>query len=221
MSGPDRAGLPGLQAFLEPPQPEQPGTPGPPGPQPIRPESPGTPGGRASGHRLILAAWLLAGVAGLVAILTINIGRPQGVVDTPIVGGPAPAFDLQTLDGGRLSLVQLRGSPVVLNFWASWCIPCREEAPLLTAAALDYERQGLRVLGVVYQDDTNNARAFMTSYGQTYPGLLDPDGRTAIDYGVFGIPETYFIDAAGIVRSRQIGALTADDLRRQIETILP
>lgn len=172
-------------------------------------------------RRLILAACLLVGVAGLVALLTVNVGRPVSAIDTPIVGRPAPAFDLETLDGGRLSLADLRGSPVVLNFWASWCIPCREEAPLLTAAAADYAPSGLRLLGVVYQDSAENARAFMTQYGQTYPGLLDPDGRTAIDYGVFGIPETYFIDAAGMVRSRQVGALTADDLRRQIEAILP
>ena len=172
-------------------------------------------------RRLILAAWLLAGVAGLVAILTVSVARPAGPVDTPIVGQPAPAFDLETLDGGRLSLAQLRGSTVVLNFWASWCIPCREEAPLLTAAAADYGARGLRILGVLYQDGAENARDFMRRYGQTYRGLLDADGRTAIDYGVFGIPETFFIDADGIVRSRQIGAVTATDLQTQIEAILP
>jgi len=174
-----------------------------------------------SRRRLIYASWLVAGVAALVALLTINVASPRTAVDTPIVGQPAPAFDLETLDGGRLSLADLRGRPVVLNFWASWCIPCREEAPLLTAAAADYEAQGLRVVGVVYQDSAGNARDFMTRYGQTYAGLLDPDGRTAIDYGVFGIPETYFIDAEGIVSSRQVGAVTEGDLRRQIEAILP
>jgi cytochrome c biogenesis protein CcmG/thiol:disulfide interchange protein DsbE len=172
-------------------------------------------------RRLILGVSLLAGVAALVAMFTVSVGRPVRPVDTPIVGQPAPAFDLERLDGGRLSLAELRGSPIILNFWASWCIPCREEAPLLTAAAADYEARGLRVIGVVYQDSAENARGFMGRYGQTYPGLLDPDGRTAIDYGVFGIPETFFIDAAGFVRSRQIGAVTAQDLGRQIQTILP
>jgi cytochrome c biogenesis protein CcmG/thiol:disulfide interchange protein DsbE len=176
---------------------------------------------RRGPRRLILAALLIAAVAALVAFLTVSIGRPAGPVDTPIVGRRAPAFDLQTLDGGRLSLASLRGSPVVLNFWASWCIPCREEAPLLTAAAADYGARGLRVVGVVYQDSAESARDFMGRYGQTYPGLLDPDGRTAIDYGVFGIPETFFIDASGIVRARQVGAVTVDDLRRQIQKILP
>ena len=172
-------------------------------------------------RRLILAAWLVAGVAAIIAFLTISVARPAGPVDTPIVGRPAPAFDLQTLDGQRVALADLRGSPIVLNFWASWCIPCREEAPLLTAADAAHRTQDLRVLGVVYQDSAENARQFMARYGQTYPGLVDPDGRTAIDYGVFGIPETFFIDRSGVVRSRQVGALTEADLQRQVEAILP
>lgn len=179
------------------------------------------PAPRHGPRRLIVAAWLVAGAAAIVAALTISVGRPSGPVDTPIVGRPAPAFDLQTLDGQRISLDELRGSPVVLNFWASWCLPCREEAPLLTAADTTYQPTGLRILGVVYQDSSENARDFMTRYGQAYPGLLDPDGRTAIDYGVFGIPETFFIDGAGVVRARQVGALTEADLRGQIEAILP
>lgn len=172
-------------------------------------------------RRLILAAWLVAGIAAIVVFLTVSVGRPSGPVDTPIVGRPAPAFNLQALDGTRVSLENLRGSPVVLNFWASWCIPCREEAPLLTAVDATYRSGGLHVLGVVYQDSSENARDFMTRYAQSYPGLLDPDGRTAIDYGVFGIPETFFIDRTGVVRSRQLGALTEADLTRQIEAILP
>jgi len=177
-------------------------------------------GRRRGPHRLVAAAWLLAAVAAIIAFLTISVARPSGPVDTPIVGRAAPAFDLQTLGGQHVALSGLRGSPVVLNFWASWCIPCREEAPLLTAADRKYRADGLRILGIVYQDGAANARDFMARYGQTYPGLLDPDGRTAIDYGVFGIPETFFIDRTGVVRSRQVGALMAADLQRQIEAIL-
>lgn len=172
-------------------------------------------------RRLVIAAWLVAAVAALIAMLTVNIAGPARPVDTPIVGRPAPVFDLETLDGGRLSLGDLRGSAVVLNFWASWCIPCREEAPLLTAADATYGSRGVRVLGVVYQDSAASARDFMRRYGQTYAGLLDANGRTAIDYGVYGIPETFFIDAAGVVRARYVGPLTEEELRRNIEAILP
>lgn len=185
------------------------------GRSPAEPDAP-----RRSRRRLIVAAWLLAGLAALLALLTLNVGGPGATVDTPIVGRAAPAFDLATLEGGRLSLAELRGSPVVVNFWASWCIPCREEAPLLTAASREYEAQGLRVIGIVYQDSAEGARDFMDRYGQTYPGLLDPDGRTAIDYGVFGIPETFFIDRDGIVRSRQVGPVTEEGLDRRIREIL-
>lgn len=176
---------------------------------------------KVRGRRLLVAAGLVAGVAALVALLSVNVSRPASAIDTPIIGRPAAPFDLERLDGGRLSLAELRGSAVVLNFWASWCIPCREEAPLLTAADVTYGPRGVVLIGVVYQDSAENARDFMRRYGQTYPGLLDPSGRTAIDYAVFGIPETFFIDASGIVRSRQVGALTEADLRRQVEAILP
>lgn len=172
-------------------------------------------------RRLVVALWLPVGIAAVILLLTVSIARPPGPIDSPIVGRPAAAFELQALDGTRVSLAALHGSPVVVNFWASWCLPCRDEAPMLVAADAEYRAKGVRIIGIVYQDSVENAREFMRRYGQTYPGLLDPDGRTAIDYGVRGIPETFFIDAAGIVRSRQLGALTADALRRQIEGILP
>ena len=145
-----------------------------------------------------------------------NTGRPSARL-----GEPAPAFSLERLDGGRLSLDELRGRPVVLNFWASWCIPCRDEAPLLTKLAADNAGRGLVVVGVVYQDSATNAIDFMRRYGQTYPGLLDPSGRTALDYGVYGIPETYFIDRSGVIRARQIGPLVPADLAADVAKILP
>jgi len=168
--------------------------------------------------------WLLLGTlvaAGLLlATLAVGFNRDPGLVSSPLIGRPAPAFSLATLTGETFDLGRLRGRPVVLNFWASWCLPCRDEAPLLTAAAADYQAQGLQVLGVVYQDSAENARAFMARYGQTYSGLLDPDGRTALDYGVFGIPETFFIDRGGVIVSKQTGPLDAASLRRQVEAIL-
>lgn len=180
------------------------------------PESPHRPGQR----RLALSTALLAGVAALVAFLSISVAAPADSGASPLIGQPAPEFELQTLEGGRLSLAELRGSPVVVNFWASWCIPCHREAPLLRAADVRYRAQGVRIVGIVYQDSVEKARDFMARYGQTYPGLVDPGGRTAIDYGVFGIPETYFIDASGSVRGRHVGEISEDVLERQIEALL-
>lgn len=172
-------------------------------------------------RRRIGAVALLAGTLVSVALLTVSVTRPVAPLDSPLLDRAAPAFDLPTLDGGRLALEDLRGSPIVLNFWASWCIPCREEAPLLAAMDREYGPRGVRVLGVVYQDSAESARSFMQTYDQAFPGLIDADGRTAIDYGVFGIPETFFIDAGGTVRGRQWGVLTPASLRRWIEAILP
>ena len=177
-------------------------------------------GAPRSPRRLILAGWALAGLALLMLLVTTRIAEPTTAARTAGLDRPAPAFDLETLDGARLTFESLRGRPVVVNFWASWCIPCREEAPLLNAAAARYG-PAVAFVGALYQDSRESAQRFVAEFRQAYPAVLDPDGRTAIDYAVFGIPETFFIDAAGIIRSRQIGVLREDDLRRQIEAILP
>ncbi|MBI3745211.1 MAG: TlpA family protein disulfide reductase [Chloroflexi bacterium] len=162
----------------------------------------------------------MAGAAIFLVALGVGFTRDPTLVSSPLVGRPAPAFTLVTLTGETMDLSRLRGRPVVLNFWASWCLPCRDEAPLLVAADTGYRSQGLQVVGVIYQDSAANARAFMARYGQTYPGLLDPDGRTALNYGVFGIPETFFIDRDGIIVTKKTGQLDAASLRTGIEAIL-
>ena len=164
---------------------------------------------------------LLVAALGLLGILAIGFTRDPGVVTSPLVGRPAPPFSLTSLDGSTVSLADLRGRPLIVNFWASWCLPCRAEAPLLQRAAADFAGRGVEVLGIVYQDSAENARAFMHEYGQTYPGLLDPDGRTALDYGVFGIPETYFIDRGGRIVSKQTGPLDWASLVRQVAALAP
>ena len=180
------------------------------------------PAGHATSTR---RTWILLGTVAalgiLLATLAVGFTRDPSLVDSPLVGRQAPSFKLTTLAGQTpLDLASLRGRPVVLNFWASWCLPCRDEAPLLATTANDFAADGLQVVGVVYQDGAENARSFMARYGQTYPGLLDPDGRTALDYGVFGIPETFFIDRRGMIVSKQTGPVDAGSLRRQVEAIL-
>lgn len=158
-------------------------------------------------------------ILGLLVALAYGFSRDPGRIDSPLVGRPAPGLALAALDGSVVDLAGLRGRPVVVNFWASWCIPCRDEAPLLRQAAARY-RDRVAFLGVVYQDGQESARAFLDRYGLDYPSLVDPDGRTSIDYGVYGIPETFFIDAAGIIRAKQIGPLDAASLDGRIQELV-
>lgn len=168
-------------------------------------------------------AWLIAiGVIAsglLLASLAVGVVRDPPQPASPLLGKLAPDFRLTALDGSTVDLAGLRGRPVIVNFWASWCAPCREEAPLLRRVQEEDRDRDLVVLGVIFGDSPENARAFMQRYDQRYPGLLDPDGRTAVDYGVFGIPETYFVRRDGIVTYKQTGAITWEVLSREAEVI--
>ncbi len=136
----------------------------------------------------------------------------------PGVDRPAASFDLQTLDGRRLGLGNYAGRPVIVNFWASWCPPCREEAPLLVQLARRAP-QGLAVVGILYQDTAENAQRFVDEFGVPYATLLDPQGTAAIDYGLTGIPETFFIDRTGMIRAHQVGVLSQADIDAKLRTI--
>jgi cytochrome c biogenesis protein CcmG/thiol:disulfide interchange protein DsbE len=169
-----------------------------------------------------VVASLVAGlaVAAAMSIIAVGFTRDPGRIESPLIGRAAPEFQLVSLNGQTIDLATLRGHPVVLNFWASWCIPCRDEAPLLRAAQERYATVGVAFLGIVYQDSAASAQAFVDRYGVRYPSLIDPDGRSALDYGVYGIPETYFIAADGTIRAKQIGPLDATSLARQIDEAL-
>jgi cytochrome c biogenesis protein CcmG/thiol:disulfide interchange protein DsbE len=152
----------------------------------------------------------------LLALLVANLGRDPHRVGSPLVGRMAPPFTLARVGGGEpVSLESLRGRPVVLNFWATWCIPCAEEHPLLRAAA---QRLGpdVQFIGIVYQDDETGARTFLAEHGGGYPSLLDTGGKTAIAYGVFGVPETYFIDGDGKIAAKFAGPLSREALLQNL-----
>jgi cytochrome c biogenesis protein CcmG/thiol:disulfide interchange protein DsbE len=136
------------------------------------------------------------------------------------VGALAPDLALTDLDGKPFRLSDLRGRPVVLNYWASWCGPCREEFPELKGALEAHGPAGLAIVGVLFKDDPGPARDFMAKEGATWTSLADPDGAGAAAYRVVAPPTTFFIDAEGVVRDMQIGGMTGEQLDRHLETIL-
>jgi len=159
----------------------------------------------------------------LVAALGTALLRPKDTASgtgDPLLGQVTPTFVLKTLDGGTLSSNQLRGKPLVLNFWASWCVPCRAEAPLLREVSEQQGAGGLNVVGVLFQDpDQGRVRKFIAEFGLAYPNLLDNDLKTSIDYGITGVPETFFIGADGVIKSVDRGGLTRERLSAGLKTI--
>ena len=152
-------------------------------------------------------AFALVAVAGLLGLL---VWRLTHQTHAPKIGGPAPNFTLRRIDaGGRLDLASLRGKPVVINFWASWCVPCKGEAAMLEQAWNRYKSQGVVFVGVDYHDVTSDARTFMSHHGITYPIVQDGSGSIGDRYGLTGVPETYFVDRQGrLVGTHIVGTIT-------------
>lgn len=151
-------------------------------------------------------------------LLLSGFGRDPREIDSPLIGRAAPAWSLTTLDGDTLSSAELAGRPYIVNFWASWCIPaCVDEHPVLAEAHVE---RGITIVGVLYQDSPDDARGFLARYGESgYPHVIDTDGRLAIEFGVTGPPESYFVDGAGIVRAKQFGPLTGELLDKRLATV--
>jgi len=143
-------------------------------------------------------------------LLFTGLGNDPRVIPSPLVGKPIPAFAGTTLQGDQFSSADLKGRPAVVNFWASYCIPsCVDEHPVLLDLAAR-QAGGLQLVGVLVNDTPDDARRFLDRYGQvSWPTLLNADSAISIDYGVTGPPETFFVDAQGIVVSRHVGPLTA------------
>lgn len=162
---------------------------------------------------LVLGALL---VVPLVAVLLVNLGRDPRAIQTPMIGRPAPPFALPEVGSTRtISLADFRGKPVVVNFWATWCVPCYAEHEVLrsTAAAMG---DNVHFLGIVYDDTEQNIQKFLAQNGAAYPALMDAGGKTAIAYGVYGVPETFFIDANGKIVEKFEGALDYGSIQANI-----
>jgi cytochrome c biogenesis protein CcmG/thiol:disulfide interchange protein DsbE len=162
-----------------------------------------------------------AAVVPVLLLLAYGFKTDPRVIRTPLLGKPAAAFSLTTFSGAPVSLESLRGKIVVLNFWASWCVPaCYEEAPTLERTWREYKDKGVTVVGVDIQDKEEAAREFLAKFGHSFPNAPDPKGRVAVDYGVYGVPETFFIDRQGRVRFKEVGALTDETARRHLDALL-
>jgi cytochrome c biogenesis protein CcmG, thiol:disulfide interchange protein DsbE len=166
--------------------------------------------------------WLLAGAVFpliLLILLAIGLGWRTGE-DGAGIGERAPDFVLADLNGRPVRLADFAGQPVLVNFWASWCGPCVEEFPLLRDAWEGHREAGLVLIGIVYRDTSEQARGFMERMGAAWPVAMDPAGAVAEAYGIFGPPETFFIDRRGIIADRQIGQLSKADLERKVAEII-
>ena len=159
-------------------------------------------------------------IAALVVVLVLAFRRDPHDIRTGTIGKPAAAFTLQRLDGsGALRLDDARGKVTIINFFASWCIPCKQENPALVRVYERYRASDVVFIGVLYQDSRDNGLKYVKDNGVTWPTASDDDGRVAFAYGVFGIPETFFIDVDGIIQGRHIGPIDEATLVAAIDCL--
>jgi len=177
---------------------------------------------RRSARRRKTGLWILLGggvlLGGLMALLVVVSGgaagrdsrAPTPVPDRAAVGQPAPDFTAFTPDNQEISLSGLRGSPVAVNFWATWCGPCRVEMPVLQRAIERYAEEGLVILAVNGGESAGIVQAYMDALGLTFSALLDPNGAIVEQYGIQAFPTTIWIDRQGIIQAKHLGPLSSD-----------
>ena len=168
-------------------------------------------------------AAILAGVALLVFVFNGRFGQDPRLVDSPLIGKPIADLSFDYLEqDGTLSFSDYRGTVLVINFWASWCFPCRIEHPDLTSTAAAYRDRGVHFIGIVYQDQPEQAIGFLDELGrgENYSYVVDPESRAIVELGVFGVPETYIVDADGIIRGKIQGEADAAVLSRALDQVL-
>jgi len=166
------------------------------------------------------APWVVPLLAGALVLIVLVWGSLKSGPSSVQVGGRAPDFTLTLMDGGQISLKDLRGQVVVLNFWASWCGPCRLEVPVLEQVWKDYGDE-VAFVGIAHNDLPEQVRAFVERYGMTFPNGVDINGGIARAYGLTSVPQTFVIDEEGFVQAHQMGAIVqAEPLVSMIEGAL-
>ncbi len=167
-----------------------------------------------------IAGIISVGLVWLLGWSLVNKEPITGLSGITMVNRPAPNFTLTTFEGTKISLEGLRGKPVVINFWASWCPPCRIEAPLLERTWRAYKDRGVFFIGVDIQDREEDALAYIREFDVTYPNGPDPTGEITIDYGVSGLPVTFLVSRTGEIVRRWVGAIERSVLISSIEEIM-
>jgi cytochrome c biogenesis protein CcmG/thiol:disulfide interchange protein DsbE len=168
----------------------------------------------------ILRISIVVAMLALVVTLALAFRRDPHDIKTGTIGKPAPAFTLDRLDGsGQVALAELGGKVVVINFFASWCLPCTEENPALVRVYERYRTSDVVMIGVNYQESRDIGLAYVRRMGMSWATVADDDGRVALSYGVFGPPETFFIGPDGVIDGRHIGPIDETTLVNAIETL--
>jgi cytochrome c biogenesis protein CcmG, thiol:disulfide interchange protein DsbE len=157
-------------------------------------------------RRLIITLLIIAPI---LALLAFGFTRDAKYITSPLLAKPATSFTVTLYEGKKISLEDLRGKAVFLNFWASWCTPCRDEARELEAAWQKVKDRDMIFLGVALQDSDKASQEFLKEFDVTYPNGRDESGKIAVDYGTWGIPESFFIDPQGRITYKHVGAIRA------------
>ena len=168
--------------------------------------------------------WKIIGIGFLITaplflVLAFSFGNDPHAVPFMLQGKPAPEFELQTLTGEKITLDELRGKPVVINFWSTWCEPCKYEHEILQQASLHY-RDRVQFVGVVYQDDAEKARQYLKTKSNFYPQAKDPESLTALDYGISGVPESFFVTSQGDVFHKEAGVVSGQLIYDKVQAML-
>jgi cytochrome c biogenesis protein CcmG/thiol:disulfide interchange protein DsbE len=180
---------------------------------------------RGTARTVIVSVVALALIGTLIAVFAGRLNKEAKYDESALVGRNLPPLDLPNLrGGGSLAFDDLRGSIVVINFWASWCPPCEDEHPNLLSAASAYRDRGVQFVGIVYADEPEDAARFLDRRGwgdeAGYHHVIDPGSSAAVELGVFGPPETYFVDADGAIVDKIIGGASYGDLAGRLDAIL-